>query len=224
MTKRLFKIFLGIPVLYVILTAIPEAILELKAETLIENPETKNPLVMHIVFNFLIFFIYILLFYFITRTIFSKCGFSYSLKETIKKEWTERKNVWSQIKNDKYKIILIFILYMIFMIFYQFVWNSIFGRKKLSFYEYDFIICPVCEEFIFRKIYFDYCSKNSRLKHVYVLNVIIFALAHIIALPDKFIGGAMFTYCYKKYNSLLLNIAVHFLDNFIIILIFQILL
>ena len=153
------------------------------------------------------------------KVIISKCNFSYRLGESIKKEWTEKKNIYEKVRREKKTFILIIVLFVIVIIMWYFFSDYI-SRKigiypsKKPFLELSFLFIPVFEEFIWRKIYFDYCESNQ-IKHAFALNVIIFSFAHIIPMPYVFILGAILAYCYKKYNSLILNTAIHFLFNFL---------
>jgi len=217
MTKRLFKVFLGIPVIFTLLMAAISIFETEVVVSLLGNPETKNPQIIQVLFNFLILISDCLIYFLMYKTILSKCNFSYRLGESIKKEWTEKKNIYEKVKKDKKTFILIIALFVIIVIMWYFFSDYI-SRKigiypsKKPFLELSFLFVPIFEEFIFRKIYFQYCEIN-KIKHAFSLNVVIFSFAHIIPMPYVFLLGVILAYCYKKYNSLILNTVVHFLFN-----------
>ena len=219
MEINLFKIFLGITIIFAIVIGVVSGIISRIAIPLIANSEQKLSLLIQILFNILILFTDSLGYFFMYRAVLSKCDFSYKLRDTIKNEWEVKKNIREKINENKlnffFIIFSILICHVIWFITIFFLRKKIGGFSNTNpFLDFSALFIPIFEEFIFRKIYFDYC-KLYNIKHTYALNIIIFSFAHIVPLPYHFILAAVLAYCYKKFDSLLLNIIIHFLFNLI---------
>ncbi|HOE08149.1 MAG TPA: CPBP family intramembrane metalloprotease [Treponemataceae bacterium] len=217
MTKRIFKLFLGIPVIFALLMAGITVLVSETAAFLLRDFKIINPQIILILFNFLLIITDSSIYFLMYRVILSKCNFSYRLGESIKKEWIEKKNICEKVKKDKRTFILIIVLFMILIIMWYFFSDYISSKtgiypEKKPFLELSLLVAPIFEEFIFRKIYFEYCEIN-KVKHAFFINVIVFSFAHITPMPYVFLLGVILAYCYKKYNSLILNTAIHFLFN-----------
>lgn len=81
------------------------------------------------------------------------------------------------------------------------------------------IIAPVLEEFVFRGVIFSRLSKRFGLIAGMVLSSFIFAVGHIkMNIIGAFVCGLIACILFKKYNNILVNISMHFLNNFILMI------
>lgn len=228
MIKRLFKIFFGIPVCYILLFVLSELLISksififfVKEST---SFETVN--VIRISLNLFFCILGMLIYVVIYRTILSKCDFCYYLGESIKREWCKRNAIIDKIKNSKFFFSIVLVL-SVSLVIISGCSNFFYNRKhgiqanfSISF-NMQSLVAPIFEEFIWRKIYFEYCERYN-INHSILLNIIIFSFSHLIPRYYVILLGIILTYTYKKYDSLLINTLIHFLFNsagFIILLI-----
>ena len=167
-------------------------------------------------FNLFFCVLSILVYFVIYKIILVKTEFTYGLGDSIKREWADRKKLYDVIGKTKKQFLIIILLTVLIAVVFSFI--SLYLQKKfglskdITIVEISFLFVPIFEEFIFRKVYFEYCE-IYKVKYAFFLNVIIFSFAHIIPMPYVFLLGVILAYCYKKYNSLILNTVIHFLFN-----------
>lgn len=81
------------------------------------------------------------------------------------------------------------------------------------------LIAPILEEFIFRGVIFSRFSKKFGLIIGILLTSFIFAIAHVkMNMIGAFIFSVITCILFKKYNNILVNIAMHFMENIPLIL------
>lgn len=81
------------------------------------------------------------------------------------------------------------------------------------------LIAPILEEFIFRGVIFSRFSKKFGLIIGILLTSFIFAIAHVkMNMIGAFIFSVITCILFKKYNNVLVNIAMHFMENIPLIL------
>lgn len=82
------------------------------------------------------------------------------------------------------------------------------------------ILPPIFEELAFRGVLFNYLSKITSIQYTIIATSFLFALIHFsfIAMIWIFPFGLFLGYLRNKYNSLWLPMLVHFMHNFIVIL------
>ena len=215
-TRRLFKLFLGIPVISTLLMAVIAVLVLVTVVFILRDFGITNLQSILMPFNLFVSISNILVYFVIYKIILVKTNFTYGLGDSIKREWADRKKLYDVIGKTKKQFLIITLLTVIIAVVFSFI--SLYLKKKfgvskdITIVEISFLFVPIFEEFIFRKIYFQYCEIN-KIKHAFILNVIIFSFAHIIPMPYVFLLGVILAYCYKKYDSLILNTVIHFLLN-----------
>lgn len=81
------------------------------------------------------------------------------------------------------------------------------------------LIAPILEELIFRGVIFSRFSKKFGLIVGILLTSFIFAIAHVkINMLGAFIFSVITCILFKKYNNILVNMAMHFMENIPLIL------
>lgn len=215
--KKLFYLFLILPILFTLPMGVITVFLSEIAMSFIKNPDINNSNFFLILFNFLITLLNSLLFFLLCKTICTKCNSSHSISNSIQVEWKERKNIIHKFIESKRTSIFIFFFLVIIVIFWYFLSTFICKLTNLQTnqdltFNFQYLITPLFEEFIFRKVYFEYCD-NNHIKYDFVLNVLLFAFSHIIPTPNHFLLGIILTYSYKKYKSLILTTFIHLFYN-----------
>ena len=217
MKKKLFKYFLGITILFVLLSGLVKGILTVGYVLVSKQLDANFLQLAGIITNVLTCALGILIYIWMYKRIQKKTEYPISLTDTIKNDWLRKREVCNSIGNSK----LFFFSILAATVSLAVVSNIIifFVRRKfgiatqinvITYLEY--LVAPLIEEYIFRTMFFDYCEKNT-INRFIMLNVIIFSLAHLVPMPYVIILGIMLAYTYKKYNSLILNTTLHFLFN-----------
>ncbi|MBO4640362.1 MAG: CPBP family intramembrane metalloprotease [Treponema sp.] len=216
--KQIFKFFLLIPVLFALLMCVINILVLKYIVFFLENSEF-NSFIKQFVYNIIIILSDCVLYFFMYRFICYKCSSSSRIWYSIKQEWVEKIELCKKIKEDKLLLILIVFLLIILQVTWFYLSDYIYRKlgispKRNTLQDFSYLFIPIFEEFIFRKLFFDYCDKNPT-KHIFVLNVMIFAFAHLMPMPTHYFLGIILTYCYIKYKSILLNTSLHVLYNFL---------
>lgn len=83
------------------------------------------------------------------------------------------------------------------------------------------ILIPICEEIIFRHVIFGYLRKNHNIVFAVVVQALFFGLwyGNIEQMTCAFIVGIFLALIYMRYKSLLGNITLHIVFNFMVVLI-----
>lgn len=217
MTNQIIKKFLGIPIVFAILMGVITNIISRNATSFILNFGLSFSFIIQLFCNILILFVDSMGYFFMYKCILSKCDFFYRLRDITREEFENKENIFKKIKNNKlslFKIIFVIVICQIVWFIVLYYYHKAKGGYMNNILLFDIVLfIPIFEEFIFRKIYFDYCKINN-VKNAYELNIIIFSFLHIIPMPTHFVLAATLAYCYKKFDSLLLNIIIHFMYNF----------
>lgn len=217
MNKRIWSFFLGIPIFFALIMGMATGIISGIVIQKINYSGIKHPVITLTLINILILLIDVFFYFLMCKKILSKCNFSYRLTDSLKEEWKNQKRIFEILKNEKNTLILILLSFIILQVAHYFFSIYLTGEIDISinkrpFLELSYLFVPIFEEFIFRKVYFDYCCIYN-VKHTYVINILVFSFAHIFPMPHIFVLATILTYCYKKYESLSLNIILHFIFN-----------
>ncbi|MCF0124362.1 MAG: CPBP family intramembrane metalloprotease [Clostridia bacterium] len=219
MTKKLYKLFLWIPLIFALFLSIAYGVLSSIAIKILSNPEIEFQPLIQILFNILLLLLQSIVYFLIYKIILLKCDFSFGLIDSLREEWKERKKTFEILKVERKYFLIIFLLILLCQI--SWIFFCVFLSKKLEtpptktpFLDISYLIVPIFEEFICRKIYFTYCNYTKE-KDAYFHNVLIFSFLHMAPMPPQIALAIMLTHCYKKYESLSLNILIHFVFNFI---------
>ena len=161
----------------------------------------------------------ILIYIWMYKRIQKKTEYPVSLTDTIKNDWLRKREVFNSIGSSKlffFSILAATVALAVVSNLIIFYVRRYFGiSTQINVITYiEYLVAPLIEEYIFRTMYFDYCEKNT-INRVILLNVIIFSLAHLVPMPYVIILGIMLAYTYKKYDSLVINTIIHFLFNFL---------
>ena len=217
MKKKLFKYFLGITILFVLLSGLIKGVITVGYVLVSKKVDADTLQIAITITSILTCLFGILVYIWMYKRIQKKTEYPVSLTDTIKNDWRNKKELFSSIGNSKLFISLIFaatvVLAMVSNLIIFYVRRHFGISTQVNVITYiEYLVAPLIEEYIFRTMYFDYCERNS-INRVISLNVIIFSLAHLIPMPYVIILGIMLAYTYKKYNSLILNTTIHFLFN-----------
>ena len=215
MKKKLFKYFLGITILFVLLSGLVKGILTVGYVLVSKQLDANFLQLAGIITNVLTCALGILIYIWMYKRIQKKTEYPVSLTATIKNDWLSKKELYSSISNSKLfffsMLAATVVLAMVSNLIIFYVRRHFGISTQVNVITYiEYLVAPLIEEYIFRTMYFDYCERNS-INRVISLNVIIFSLAHLIPMPYVIILGIMLAYTYKKYNSLILNTTIHFL-------------
>lgn len=114
------------------------------------------------------------------------------------------------IKNDKLKFIIFLIVIIILQLFF-----SIRHRNDVIINiprGIEALIIPFFEEYIYRKLFYDY-NKNNNTVGIDILNVLLFFIIHFSFSIVLLLFSITMTFLYKTYKSLLINCCIHILYN-----------
>lgn len=206
--KNLIKFFFVIPIIYIFVMFV----IELFVAIMLNFP--RDSIIINILFQIFSIFLGLIIYILIYKTILIKCDFSFKLFTSVRTELKEWKRIKGEINESKF--LLFFVIFCLICLSFissilSFYLQGKLGTNIIFSFRIGVIalFAPVFEEFIFRKLFFYYCEIN-KIKHTVILNIVFFSFIHIIPSLSIIILGIILAYIYIKFNSLILNIFIHF--------------